>query len=41
MVILGLPLIPSHTVSNDTGTATWSTATSPGSFTAGIASQFR
>ena len=27
----------SHTVSNDTGTATWSTATSPGSFTAGIA----
>ena len=26
----------SHTVSNDTGTATWSTATSPGSFTAGL-----
>ena len=27
----------SYTVSNDTGTATWSTATSPGSYTAGIA----
>tara|TARA_R100000030_G_scaffold4681_1_gene3233 strand:+ start:832 stop:2295 length:1464 start_codon:yes stop_codon:yes gene_type:complete len=27
----------SHTVSNDTGTATWSTATSPGNYTAGIA----
>lgn len=28
----------SHTVSNDTGTATWSTATSPGSYTAGLGS---